>query len=58
MDLFLPNMNAELEVKVAGSEVPHTITVFGGENKVTFYITPKKGEAARNEPTSAWIECK
>lgn len=42
LETFLPNIHAELEVKVAGSDALHKIWVTGGEHKVTFYIEPKK----------------
>lgn len=42
LETFLPSMHAELVVKVAGSDALHDIWVAGGEEKVTFYITPKK----------------
>ena len=42
LETFMPNMNAELVVKVAGSDAPHKIWVAGGESKITFYIEPIK----------------
>lgn len=42
LETFVPNMHAKLEMKVAGSDALHKIWVFGGENKVTFYIEPIK----------------
>lgn len=42
LETFVPNIHAKLEVKVAGSDALHEIWVDGSEEKVTFYITPKK----------------
>lgn len=42
LETFVPNIHAELVVKVAGSDALHKIWVAGGDAKVTFYIEPIK----------------
>ena len=42
LETFTPNIHAEMEVKVVGSDTLHKIWVAGGENRVTFYIEPIK----------------
>lgn len=46
LETFIPNKNAELVVKIAGSDDLGKIWVMGGDKKVTFLVEPIRKERA------------